>query len=120
MGGRTSRTSHGCLTTSNSYTAGSGRPVLLGVTERLEFVDAPCHVADLARYRARGYAMKGNRIRFVARRPVAGDGRSRGLAQSRADMGLASPDRSVAPAREVLRSGGHSGRANSAVPPAWV
>ena len=43
---------------------GAGRPVLLGVTERLEFVDAPSHVEDLKRYRARGYAMKNNRIRI--------------------------------------------------------
>ncbi|KAF5046982.1 hypothetical protein DSECCO2_465090 [anaerobic digester metagenome] len=50
--------------------AGDGRPVLLGVTERLEFVDAPGHAADLARYRARGYAMKGNRIRLVTDRPM--------------------------------------------------
>ncbi len=50
--------------------AGSGRPVLLGVTERLEFVDAPGHVADLARYRARGYTMRGNRIAIVADRPM--------------------------------------------------
>ncbi|MEN6341979.1 MAG: hypothetical protein ABFC89_05410 [Methanospirillum sp.] len=42
--------------------AGDGRPVLLGVTERLEFVDAPGHAADLERYRSRGYAMRGNRI----------------------------------------------------------
>ena len=27
--------------------AGTGRPVLLGITERLEFVDAPSHVAEL-------------------------------------------------------------------------
>jgi len=45
--------------------AGSGRPVLLGVTERLEYVDAPGHAEDLRRYRARGYAMKGNRIAIV-------------------------------------------------------
>ena len=32
--------------------AGDGRPVLLGITERLDFVDAPAHAADLARYRA--------------------------------------------------------------------
>ena len=38
--------------------------MLLGITERLEFVDAPGHAADLARYRARGYAMKGNLIRL--------------------------------------------------------
>ena len=42
--------------------AGSDRPVLLGITERLEYVDAPSHVEDLARYRARGYSMAGNRI----------------------------------------------------------
>ncbi len=50
--------------------AGKGRPVLLGVTERLEFVDAPGHVEDLKRYRARGYAMKDNRIRIVTDRPM--------------------------------------------------
>ncbi len=49
--------------------AGAGRPVLLGITERLEFVDAPGHAADLERYRARGYAMKGNRIAIVTDRP---------------------------------------------------
>ncbi len=48
--------------------AGTGRPVLLGVTERLEFVDAPAHVEDLKRYRARGYAMAGNRIAIVTDR----------------------------------------------------
>jgi hypothetical protein len=42
--------------------AGNGRPVPLGITDRLEFVDAPGHVEDLKRYRARGYTMKGNRI----------------------------------------------------------
>ncbi|MEN6516649.1 MAG: hypothetical protein ABFC38_00475 [Methanospirillum sp.] len=42
--------------------AGTGRPVLLGITERLEFVDAPGHVEDLARYRAPGNRMAGNRI----------------------------------------------------------
>ncbi|HIH04121.1 MAG TPA: hypothetical protein HA263_09860 [Methanoregulaceae archaeon] len=41
---------------------GAGRPVLPGVTERLEFVDASGHVEDLKRYLARGYAMRGNRI----------------------------------------------------------
>jgi hypothetical protein len=50
--------------------AGDGRPVLLGVTERLEFLDAPGHVEDLARYRARGYAMAGNQIRIVTDRPM--------------------------------------------------
>ena len=49
--------------------AGAGRPVLLGVTERLEFVDAPDHAADLAMYRARGYAMRTNRIAIMAERP---------------------------------------------------
>ena len=42
--------------------------MLLGITERLEFVDAPSHVADCARYRARGYAMRGNRIAIVTDR----------------------------------------------------
>jgi hypothetical protein len=50
--------------------AGAGRPVRLGVTERLEFVDAPGHAEDLQRYRARGYAMKGNRIAIVVDRPM--------------------------------------------------
>lgn len=44
---------------------GAGRPVLPGITGRLEFADAPGHVEDLKRYRARGYAMAGNRIRIV-------------------------------------------------------
>jgi hypothetical protein len=44
--------------------------VLLGVTERLGFVDVPGHPEDLERYRARGYAMKGNRIRLVTDRPM--------------------------------------------------
>ena len=43
--------------------------MLLGVTERLEYVDAPSHVEDLKRYRARGYAMAGNRIAIVTDRP---------------------------------------------------
>ena len=43
--------------------------MLLGVTERLEFVDTPGHVEDLARYRARIYRMAGNRIRIVTDRP---------------------------------------------------
>jgi hypothetical protein len=43
--------------------------VLLGVTERLEFVDAPSHSEDRKRYRARGYAMAANRIRIVTDRP---------------------------------------------------
>ena len=50
--------------------AGEGRPVLLGITERLEFVDAPAHAEDLKRYRARGYAMAGNRIRSSTDRPM--------------------------------------------------
>ncbi|MEN6518634.1 MAG: hypothetical protein ABFC38_10635 [Methanospirillum sp.] len=50
--------------------AGTEKPVLLGVTERLEFVDAPGHAADLARYRARGYAMRDNQIRIVTDRPM--------------------------------------------------
>ena len=48
-----------------SRSRSDGRPVLLGITERLEFVDAPSHVEDLKRYRARGYAMKNNRVRIV-------------------------------------------------------
>jgi hypothetical protein len=43
--------------------------VSLGVTERLEFVDAPAHAEDLARHRARRYAMKGNRIVVVTDHP---------------------------------------------------
>ena len=49
--------------------AGTSRPVLLGITERLEYVDAPSHVEDLKRYRARGYAMAGNRIAIVTDHP---------------------------------------------------
>ena len=48
---------------------GTGRPVLLGITERLEFVDAPGHVEDLERYRARGYRMVNNRIDIVTDHP---------------------------------------------------
>ncbi len=44
--------------------------MLLGIAGRLEFVDAPGHVADLARYRARGYAMTGNRIAIAVDRPM--------------------------------------------------
>ena len=44
--------------------------MLLGITERLEFVDAPGHVDDLKRYRARSYAMRGNRIAIVTDRPM--------------------------------------------------
>ncbi len=44
---------------------GTGRPVLLGITERLEFVDAPSHVEDVDLCRAPGYAMAGNRIAIV-------------------------------------------------------
>ena len=50
--------------------AGTGRPVLLGITERLEFVDAPSHVEDLGRYRARGYSMVNNRIDIVTDHPA--------------------------------------------------
>jgi hypothetical protein len=50
--------------------AGDGRPVLLGITDRLEFVDAPSHVEDLKRYRARGYAMRNNRIAIQLDRPM--------------------------------------------------
>ncbi len=49
---------------------GTGRPVLLGITERLEYVDAPSHVENLKRYRARGYAMAGNQIAIVTDRPM--------------------------------------------------
>jgi hypothetical protein len=49
---------------------GQGRPVLLGVTWRLEVVDAPAHAADPARSRAGGYVMKNNRIRIVTNRPM--------------------------------------------------
>jgi hypothetical protein len=49
--------------------AGTERPVLLGVTERLESVDAQGHVANLARYRARDYRMAGTRIDIVTDNP---------------------------------------------------
>ncbi len=63
--------------------AGTGRPVLLGITERLEFVDATRHVSDLVRSR------------------------------TWADEGSASPCCAVAPAGEALVSGVCSGRAIS-------
>ena len=44
---------------------GAGRPVLLGITGRLEFADAPGHAADLEGYRARGYRMVSNRINTI-------------------------------------------------------
>ena len=44
--------------------------MLLGITERLEFVDAPSHAEDLKRYRARGYAMRDNRMAIVTDRPM--------------------------------------------------
>ena len=47
-----------------------GAAVLLGITERLEFVDAPGHVDDLKRDPGAGYAMQGYRIRIVTDRPV--------------------------------------------------
>ena len=37
---------------------------------RLEYVDAPAHICDQERNRARGYEMKGNRIRIVTDRPL--------------------------------------------------
>ncbi len=49
--------------------AGEERSVLLGITERLEFVDAWGHTADLVRYRTQGYRMAGNRVRLVTDRP---------------------------------------------------
>ncbi len=57
--------------------AGSGRLTLLAVTGRFEFDDAPGHAENLKRYRARGYAVKGNGIairfdRVPARRARAG------------------------------------------------
>ena len=45
------------------------RPVPLGITERPEYVDLPGHIADLAFYRARGYAMAGNQCAIVTDRP---------------------------------------------------
>ena len=39
--------------------------MLPGITGRLEFVDAPGHVEDRERYRARGYRMVNNRIAIV-------------------------------------------------------
>ncbi len=50
--------------------ASMDRPVLPGVSERLEIVDAPAYAADLARCLDRGNAMKDNRIRIVADRPM--------------------------------------------------
>ncbi len=74
MAGSTSPTSSGSSTFSEGrhphpFFAGDGRPVLLQVTERLEFVDAPGHVKDLERYHARGYRMVNNRIDIVTDHP---------------------------------------------------
>ena len=44
--------------------------MLLGCTERLEFIDAPWHVEDLKRYRVRGYSMAGNRITIMTDPPA--------------------------------------------------
>lgn len=44
-------------------------PVPLGFTEQPEIIDAPGHAVNLARYRARGYRMAGNRIRLVTDHP---------------------------------------------------
>jgi hypothetical protein len=43
---------------------------MLGVTEWLASVDAPSHAVELKRYRARSYAMKGNRLRTVTDRSM--------------------------------------------------
>lgn len=43
--------------------------MLLEIIERLEFVDAAGHAEDLKRHRARGYAMRGNRIDIVTDHP---------------------------------------------------
>ena len=51
------------------WRSGADRPVLPGITERLEVVDAPGHAADLERCRARGYAVTGSRIAVVTDRP---------------------------------------------------
>lgn len=40
-------------------------PIRLGITGRLEYVDASGHVEDLKRCRTRGYRMAGNRVRIV-------------------------------------------------------
>jgi hypothetical protein len=43
--------------------------VLHGNTERLEFVVMPGHFEDMERYRARGYAMRDNRIDIITDHP---------------------------------------------------
>ena len=53
-----------------SLDPGDGRPALPGITERLEFVDAPGHTEDLERYRARGYRMVNNRVHLVTDNPL--------------------------------------------------
>ncbi len=50
--------------------AGEGRPVLLGITGRLEIVDAPGRVADFATVPGAGLAMTGNRIAIAVDRPM--------------------------------------------------
>ena len=89
--------------------SGAGRPVLLGITERLEFVDVPGHAEDPERYRARGYTMRGNRI------AVATD-RSENLVEvhppSRGSLDLGGlSDRRCPPASAT--------RCSSSPPPLW-
>ena len=43
--------------------------MLLGITERFEFVDAPGHAENLEWYRARGYRMVNNRINTITDYP---------------------------------------------------
>ena len=45
--------------------------MLLGITERLEFVDAPGHSGGPRAVPGPGLPMKGNRIRIVTDRPTA-------------------------------------------------
>ena len=53
--------------------AGDGRPVLLGITERLDFVDALAHAADLARYRVISRPFSGSLVLEVPTAALVSD-----------------------------------------------
>lgn len=53
---------------------GTLKPVLLGKTERLEFIDAQSHLGALARYAAIGYNMTGSTFDFVFDKKMSMEG----------------------------------------------
>ena len=94
--------------------------MLPGVSERLEYVDAPSHVADLKRYRARGYTMAGNRIAIVTDHdadlvevhpPSRGKVDLGGVTVERPLRCRTGSNRQENPLRELLHRPGNSGKA---------